>query len=373
MFSFSFTESLKKIGYFIVLYVLFYTAHAEQSSLQLGTQEQVVSQVTEQIANQNEREFDPQMVTDQIESEPEQSYYQIDLVLFEHRSDSGMQSEVWSREAMSDFDDNHNEILAEQVSDSSNSKKTISRSPAMASYNLATHKFRIYSRDFVALSSENHLLREEFTRIKNSSRYGIITYMAWIQPGLSPKSAKSIEILEPFARDGETLSGRIKIILSRYLHAHIDLVSSRQVCVHNNSTKTTTESNAATNNDPANEAAFNPEQAANAQVSETNQEQPLKIRIDTSQPQVSCSSQDITFKQSRKMRSRELHYIDNPGFGILMMITPVEKPENEAFAPQQPSEEPQEQQVQQIDIESASIFPKAIDNALLYGSIAKSA
>ena len=35
-----------------------------------------------------------------------------------------------------------------------------------------------------------------------------------------------------------------------------------------------------------------------------------------------CVNQVYLFKQNRKMRSRELHYLDNPVFGMLVYVTP---------------------------------------------------
>jgi len=35
-----------------------------------------------------------------------------------------------------------------------------------------------------------------------------------------------------------------------------------------------------------------------------------------------CVNQVYQFKQNRKMRSKELHYIDNPVFGLLIYVTP---------------------------------------------------
>ncbi len=41
------------------------------------------------------------------------------------------------------------------------------------------------------------------------------------------------------------------------------------------------------------------------------------------------TQQSFRLSQSRKMRSRELHYIDNPRFGILTRILPVEESDPE--------------------------------------------
>ena len=38
-----------------------------------------------------------------------------------------------------------------------------------------------------------------------------------------------------------------------------------------------------------------------------------------------CVNKTYLFSQNRKMRSKELHYIDNPVFGLLVYVTPFKK------------------------------------------------
>lgn len=42
-------------------------------------------------------------------------------------------------------------------------------------------------------------------------------------------------------------------------------------------------------------------------------------------------NQIITLRQSRRMRSKELHYIDHPRIGLLVLVTPLETPEQTAL------------------------------------------
>jgi hypothetical protein len=81
-----------------------------------------------------------------------------------------------------------------------------------------------------------------------------------------------------------SISGEIKIILGRYLHIYTDLIYKRP---------------------------------------------------NTSYAPVLASSQNDQFKEfsiksHRRMRSKELHYIDHPLVGVLVMALPVEKSEEEA-------------------------------------------
>lgn len=130
--------------------------------------------------------------------------------------------------------------------------------------------------------------------IARSSRYRVISHFAWRQPGLDEKSAVPIRIdigdtlpvylpedLKPYDNfipasaeatpdrprmiNTSTVNGSIKVRLGRFLHMETSLVFTD---------------------------------------------------IDT--------QQSYRLSQSRKMRSRELHYIDNPRFGLLTRILPLE-------------------------------------------------
>jgi hypothetical protein len=97
------------------------------------------------------------------------------------------------------------------------------------------------------------------SRLDNSRQYRVLEHVAWTQPGLGSGSAVPVRIRSPGALDGT-----VKVTLSRYLHVYSDFMFE------------------------------------GAGVG-----QPVRVR------------------DHRRMRSRELHYIDHPLFGILVQITPV--------------------------------------------------
>lgn len=137
-------------------------------------------------------------------------------------------------------------------------------------------------------------LTDNAASIASSRRYRLLRHFAWRQPGLDSRNAKPVRIsvgnrttlylpddLKPYKdfipaamnasaeRPREirttTVMGTIKVHLGRFLHMEANLVYT----------------------DPDTQQGFR-------------------------------------LSQSRKMRSRELHYIDNPRFGILTRILPLE-------------------------------------------------
>ncbi|MFK8080213.1 MAG: CsiV family protein [Granulosicoccus sp.] len=137
-------------------------------------------------------------------------------------------------------------------------------------------------------------LTENAASIAASSRYRLLRHLAWRQPGLDDRNAKAIRValgatvpmfipedLSSYPEffpgslssipdrtqsiNSTVVNGTIKIRLGRFLHMDTRL-------------------------------AFTDEQ----------------------------TSQSFRLSQSRKMRSGELHYIDNPRFGLLTQITPLD-------------------------------------------------
>ncbi len=199
------------------------------------------------------------------------------------------------------------------------------------------------------LPAEQLRLLEVVGRLVESPRYELLLHVAWRQPGLergqampvwirggriygneftsidnqieflenAPKAAASdpdaeqnyefdeqtLEALELQLLEQQTmgmhqglyeLEGKITVALSRYLHTYTDLVLRRpRLSVDSLPSNTATDRYL---------AAY----AADTRILNNH-----------------------VLKEHRRMRSRNLHYIDNPEFSLLIFITPYEKPEEE--------------------------------------------
>jgi len=191
------------------------------------------------------------------------------------------------------------------------------------------------------------------TRLVESSRYELLLHAAWRQPGLERDRVlpvwikggrifgteytsidNQIEFLESipqlnsnqqnedqdFAFDEQTLEslelqlleqqsrkqhqglyeleGKITIALSRYLHTYTDLVLRRPRLTVDPKTR-----NAA-------QDSYLAAYSADTRILNNH-----------------------SLKEHRRMRSKNLHYLDNPEFALLILITPYEVPENFEEAP----------------------------------------
>jgi hypothetical protein len=116
-------------------------------------------------------------------------------------------------------------------------------------------------------------------KLKANKRYNVLVHKAWRQTGFADDAAIDIPIdSRKTSRDKNNIHGSIKIVLERYLHIYTDMIY----------------------------------------------QQPRK---DTTPIQYGQSQQykEYPINFHRRMRSKELHYLDHPMVGILVMAMPVKK------------------------------------------------
>ena len=201
-------------------------------------------------------------------------------------------------------------------------------------------------KGFQPLKAEEFQLTETAEKLTASSRYTILNHTGWRQPGLgedeslpvwitggkiygkgyssidqhmpdptaqptdspiesslveavpvtsSETNSENSELSFPKIKDSEfhELEGMITIILSRYLHTKADLVLRK------------------------------PATADFIMSEDTNR---ILTNIDTVEGQLLLN---YGLNEKRRMRSKKLHYMDNPQFGMLVLITPFEVQEIE--------------------------------------------
>ena len=160
--------------------------------------------------------------------------------------------------------------------------------------------------DFLPLPLDALKLADQAAALTESGEFRVLKHVAWLQPGLAKKIALPVrieagldysaefDIHEPGVLSSEDhallsrqpineLEGTVKVVLGRYLHVFTDLIYRRPV-------------------------------DRNTGTASMTSQQPEHDRI----------LADFPLKIHRKMRSKELHYIDHPLFGILVEIWPAE-------------------------------------------------
>lgn len=125
-------------------------------------------------------------------------------------------------------------------------------------------------------------------RLARKSGYKILKHVAWRQPGLSRQRAIAVHLHsnEPAVRRragaGRKLDGTVRLTLSRYLHMDVDL-------------------------------AYREDGGAQAGGGAEKLDGILE------------GAQQTVYRmvESRRMRSREIHYLDHPKLGVIAVVTPL--------------------------------------------------
>lgn len=161
---------------------------------------------------------------------------------------------------------------------------------------------------FQLLAPSNFALGELSRKLLNSRQYRVLTHIAWRQPTVELANSTAVHVHnelmqegsmvaaskkplvlnnlpDPIERSGEALKikrfdGTVTVSLSRFLHLKTDITY------------------------------YNPEVYIGEQIAQKNVDAP--------------NIEYFKLEDSRRMRSKEIHYIDHPYFGIIAMITPYE-------------------------------------------------
>ncbi len=194
------------------------------------------------------------------------------------------------------------------------------------------------SRGFTPLAPEQLKLLDKVDGIIKSSRYSLLLHTGWRQPGIDEKDAIPVwirggkiysnsyssidqfkdvnavsDVISTNTRQTPSaekirpkglyeLEGKITVSLSRYLHTNAELVLRK------------------------------PATPTEILQQSTNPGQPEDV------PEEMIGGQlllNYGLNEKRRMRSKKLHYLDSPQFGMLVLITPYEAPEPTGEAPPQ--------------------------------------
>jgi hypothetical protein len=137
-------------------------------------------------------------------------------------------------------------------------------------------------------------------KLRTSRGYRLLHHIGWRQPGVARENAVAVRIQSPALSQSSIvenhgnsqrhIDGTARLSLSRFLHLELDLTF---------------------NNQPLTTAPGAPHSV----VARTTT--PIYLQGVALQP-----TQRYLIRESRRMRSREIHYFDHPAFGIIATITP---------------------------------------------------
>ena len=150
-------------------------------------------------------------------------------------------------------------------------------------------------------------------RLKNSGQYKVMYHAGWMQPVYHTQKPRPIRITGGEILDNGMyeLDGHIAIGRGTYLHFRPNLFLSRRLTSDESNTLNTKRSSSDQTISTEAESLITMQTTSSA-VDSTNTLFPSIPEILT-----------INMDQARRMKSKELHYIDHPLMGILVEIKPV--------------------------------------------------
>lgn len=174
---------------------------------------------------------------------------------------------------------------------------------------------------FSPLSEAEWTLSQEKTALERSRNYRVLYHQSWMQPvpGRNRVVPIRIDAGELYGSQHE-LQGYIELSVERYLHLTTNLQLIRYAQTDNPFRLIDDSDDAQSANATRTFNGLSLDQEASAlgsNVFDTD-------IITSNNNQYYVATESIQMKQRRRMRSAELHYIDNPEFGLLIHILPVE-------------------------------------------------
>ncbi len=133
------------------------------------------------------------------------------------------------------------------------------------------------------LPQETYHLTAERNALGRSSRYRPLAYLAWRQAVYDRNQARPLTLPTRENATGSYVDGTVKVAVERYLHLYLD----------------------------------------------------LQLHLPAESGAVELP--EIRLTEKRRMRSQEVHYFDNPRFGVIALITPYEPEPEPAPEPEPPA------------------------------------
>ncbi|MBL4869116.1 MAG: peptidoglycan binding protein CsiV [Pseudomonadales bacterium] len=251
-------------------------------------------------------------------------WYQIELYIFATDSELASHSEVWKDR--SDLGIQYPLPLLELL----DPNKTVPQQETTVTS--TNHDFA--TEAYLKLPQNQHTMLKLKSRLSNSRHYRLLYQAAWRQPLEGRNNSTPILIQGGGQYDDYfELEGTVSLSVSRYLHIETDLWLSQFAQIVDlddefesayaepeldpledySSTYSSTYSSEKPNSLIDNTGVNN----------EFSLSPPLQLIASNYEP-----VRTVQLKQSRRMRSRELHYLDHPLFGMIVKVIPYERPES---------------------------------------------
>ena len=247
------------------------------------------------------------LATDSAPANRDQNWYQADVIVFRHTNNTS--DEVWPKVAPHPVPANAIELKSAKVSE-----------PEPLSGNLLEAPRKVLtapdlSRDaFIKLPSDDFELNQQAASLNRSNRYQVLSQTAWRMPVDDSRREIPVKIKASGGeQDHYLLEGSVTISSSRFLHVDADIWYSELApeALSSKLTAKDTESQIKTG------ILADSEHRDGVLLHSDSMAAPVKI------------TRNFHLNQRRRIRNTsEVQYMDSPVIGVLVKLTPYERPQS---------------------------------------------
>ncbi len=291
------------------------------------------------------------------DEEPEQRWYQVELLIFEQKSDPDAIRETWPEnialayplnwtllqtmdeyeqqqlQLQQDLEAEHETLFGDPQATTDNDEASAGEQAAQSNEqtpDVATAEEQentgetVSEIPFILLDDSHKSLLDTAKRLQRK-RQRVLFHSSWRQPFIQndPEIPASIVIRGGQRYDDHhELEGSVALKLSRYLHLHTNLWFTR--FTYNSGDNESLWPELPT---PPDQLTLD-ENSLFANGKSTTSTDGFNLKLDApgtdNLDQVFVADEIVLVKQSRRMRSKEIHYLDHPRIGLLIVLTPYE-------------------------------------------------
>lgn len=290
------------------------------------------------------------------DKEPEKDrWYNVELIIFNRPSASAATAEAWEPLPELKYPLKYRflqypvpqEAIQDPLSVSEQIATTVEEIEPSTDQALDPNQFSLVQAEllptpFIPLAADKWEFAQRAQRMQQSGRYEILFHESWNQPVVSDERALPIILDQSgFLEEWPKLQGSITLYLARYLHLETNFwVNTKGSYIPGDwqmppaplgpSPVADTEPDEALDDEPPIESGA--ESITSAELVESEQSFSFEPLIPLETGPTYPWRHAVLLQQKRKMRSKEVHYIDHPMMGVIILITPITEEELEAMA-----------------------------------------
>jgi len=265
-------------------------------------------------------------------------WYQVDVLIFTHESKTEVNPESWPTYPLIEFPETYlalnlpgaesetksDEIKLTDLLDEEDAGNQPSNKPQIAPGSKSTFPTN-YPTPFEPLLEEERTLNDYAERINRDRRFRVLFHQAWNHPVLSKDTTIPLYLEggDDFGNIKE-LAGFLKIHVSRFLHVEPNLFFTEVKTSDSPFSLLTGDENLTFQDEQESLEQLEPfggldlfTQDSGGAISAVD---PLS---NSGAKEYYVATSSAQMHMSRRMRSKELHYLDNPKFGMLIYFTPI--------------------------------------------------